>query len=124
MYIRDLQYQVLYQCPCVVFIIPGNKIHIKFHTKPLNKKHVLFFFQGTLRADGSRKDVDREFVLYADIVNETNSWLIEESLKRCRNPDRCRQLFNEKNPQFVLDTNIYQVGICKVVMALLLLLSY
>lgn len=70
-----------------------------------------FIFQGTLRADGSRKDVDREFVLYADVVNETNSWLIEESLKRCGNPDRCRQLFNEKNPQFVADTNFYQVGI-------------
>ncbi|CAG2209365.1 HEPH [Mytilus edulis] len=61
-------------------------------------------FVRTLNPDNSRKDVDREFVLYADIINETNSWLIEQSLNLCLNPQRCRQLFNQKNEPFISDT--------------------
>ena len=66
-------------------------------------------YSGILRKDLSRKDVDREFVLYADIINETNSWLIEESLEKCGNPDICKQLFQDKNPAFVGSTLIFQV---------------
>ncbi|XP_063431759.1 hephaestin-like [Mytilus trossulus] len=65
---------------------------------------------GILNPDNSRKDVDREFVLYADTVNETNSWLIEESLNLCLNPQRCRQLFNEKNAAFIGDTLMYSIN--------------
>lgn len=66
-------------------------------------------YSGILRKDLSRKDVDREFVLYADILNETNSWLIEESLEKCGNPAVCKQLFQDKNPAFVGSTFIFQV---------------
>ncbi|VDI11014.1 Hypothetical predicted protein [Mytilus galloprovincialis] len=65
---------------------------------------------GTLNPDNSRKDVDREFVLYADTVNETNSWLIDQSLNLCLNPQRCRQLFNQKNEAFITDTLMYSIN--------------
>ncbi|XP_063431699.1 ferroxidase HEPHL1-like [Mytilus trossulus] len=74
---------------------------------------VLICKPGTLNPDNSRKDVDREFVLYADTVNETNSWLIDESLNLCLNPQRCRQLFNEKNAAFIGDTLMYSKQIIR-----------
>lgn len=66
-------------------------------------------YSGILRKDLSRKDVDREFVLYADILNETNSWLMEESVKKCGDPALCKKLYQEKNPAFVGSTLIFQV---------------
>jgi len=72
-------------------------------------QYLLLYHSGTLNPDGSRKDVDKEFVMFADIINETNSWLIEKGLERCLNPYKCRQLFHEKNGNFVRDTLMYQV---------------
>ncbi|WAR20412.1 HPHL1-like protein [Mya arenaria] len=37
---------------------------------------------GTLGLDGARMDVDRELVVYSDITDETNSWYINENIRR------------------------------------------
>ncbi|KAL4239418.1 hephaestin-like 1 [Mactra antiquata] len=56
--------------------------------------------QGTLTKDGYRSDVDKELVLYFDSINEGESWLVDENLKRCQNETACRKLFEAGDPDF------------------------
>ncbi|WAR20249.1 HEPHL-like protein [Mya arenaria] len=39
---------------------------------------------------GKRKDVDKEFVVYADIADENKSFFFEESIQKCGQPDVCQ----------------------------------
>ena len=55
---------------------------------------------GTLRADGHRADVDHELVLYYDSIDEGASWLVDDNLKRCGNPDECKRLYETGDPDF------------------------
>lgn len=57
-------------------------------------------YAGTLNAEGSRSDVDKELVLYFDSINEGESWLTEENLQRCGNPAECKRLFESGDPDF------------------------
>ncbi|XP_052090776.1 hephaestin-like protein [Mytilus californianus] len=62
---------------------------------------------GVLRHDGSRVDVDREYVLFMGAVNESFSWLIDENVNRCRNPAECNSLVKSGNKEFI-ESTIYQ----------------
>ncbi|XP_052091552.1 hephaestin-like protein [Mytilus californianus] len=62
---------------------------------------------GILRKDGSRVDVNREYVLFMGAVNESNSWLIEKNVHRCGNPAECRSLVKCGNKDFI-DSTVYQ----------------
>ncbi|VDI70114.1 Hypothetical predicted protein [Mytilus galloprovincialis] len=62
---------------------------------------------GILRDDDSRVDVDREYVLFMGAVNESNSWLIDENVKRCGHPNECKSLVKCGNKDFI-DSTIYQ----------------
>ncbi|CAC5410982.1 HEPH [Mytilus coruscus] len=62
---------------------------------------------GVLRHDGSRVDVDREYVLFMGAVNESFSWLIDENVNRCRNPAECNSLVKSGNKDFI-ESTIYQ----------------
>lgn len=44
---------------------------------------------GILNEDGSRRDVDREFVLLAKVFDENKSWYIRNNFKKCGNPMAC-----------------------------------
>ncbi|WAQ95423.1 HPHL1-like protein [Mya arenaria] len=57
-------------------------------------------FLGTLRADGTRSDVDSEQVLYFDSIDEGATWLTDENLKRCGDPDECKRLYESGDPDF------------------------
>ncbi|WAR20235.1 HPHL1-like protein [Mya arenaria] len=46
--------------------------------------------KGTLDANGKRKDVDKEFVVYADIADESISFCFDDSIQKCGQPDVCQ----------------------------------
>ncbi|WAR20253.1 HPHL1-like protein [Mya arenaria] len=46
--------------------------------------------KGTLDANGKRKDVDKEFVVYADIADESMSFCFDDSIQKCGQPDVCQ----------------------------------
>ncbi|XP_052815429.1 hephaestin-like isoform X3 [Mya arenaria] len=56
--------------------------------------------KGTLSAEGTRADVDREHVLYFDSIDEGATWLTDENLKRCGDPDECKRLYESGDPDF------------------------
>lgn len=56
---------------------------------------------GILNNKGIRSDVDKEFVLYFDSINEAESYLIEENLQRCGFPSECKRLYDFEDPEFL-----------------------
>ena len=62
------------------------------------------YFVGILRPDESRSDVDKEYILYFDSINEGESWLTEENLKRCQDPAECKRLMESGDPDFVVNS--------------------
>ena len=44
--------------------------------------------------------MDHELVLYYDSIDEGASWLVDENLKRCGNPDECKRLYETGDPDF------------------------
>jgi retron-type reverse transcriptase len=44
--------------------------------------------------------VDKEFMLYFDSINEGESWLLDENLKRCQDPAECKRLLDAADPDF------------------------
>ncbi|XP_045184325.2 ferroxidase HEPHL1-like [Mercenaria mercenaria] len=57
--------------------------------------------KGTLHTDGRRKDVDKEFYLYADVTDENNSWYSDQNLHKCRNYTACKSLKDKKCMKFL-----------------------
>lgn len=55
---------------------------------------------GTLNASHERTDIDKEYILYFDSINEGESWLIDENLLRCQDPAECKRLFDSGDPDF------------------------
>ncbi|WAQ95424.1 HEPH-like protein [Mya arenaria] len=55
---------------------------------------------GLVGAEGTRADVDREHVLYFDSIDEGATWLTDENLKRCGDPDECKRLYESGDPDF------------------------
>ncbi|XP_045213557.2 ferroxidase HEPHL1-like [Mercenaria mercenaria] len=56
--------------------------------------------QGILNNNNKRTDVDKEFMLYFDSINEGESWLVDENLKRCQDPAECKRLYDSGDPDF------------------------
>ena len=48
------------------------------------------FAIGTLHANGKRKDVDKEFVMYVDVTHESLSFFFQESIQKCGQPAVCQ----------------------------------
>ena len=59
-------------------------------------------FSGTLNAEGHRSDVDKEYVLYLDSVDEGESWLLDENLNRCKVPAECKRLYQQGDEGFMV----------------------
>ncbi|KAH3853725.1 hypothetical protein DPMN_096257 [Dreissena polymorpha] len=57
--------------------------------------------QGVLDSKGQRSDVHREVVLYFDSIDEGDSWLTQENLYRCGDPNECQRLFESDDPDFM-----------------------
>ncbi|KAL3877799.1 hypothetical protein ACJMK2_035449 [Sinanodonta woodiana] len=67
--------------------------------------------QGVLTADGQRNDVDKEFILYYDIMDENESWLINENMQRCKNVSACYNPMDEdileNNRKYVINGYVF-----------------
>ncbi|XP_060068239.1 hephaestin-like protein [Ylistrum balloti] len=57
--------------------------------------------QGILNKRGFRKDVDKDFVIYTEIVDENESWKILENLNKCDNTSNCLELHQLKESGFI-----------------------
>ncbi|XP_041362171.1 hephaestin-like protein [Gigantopelta aegis] len=66
--------------------------------------------RGILNDDGTRKDIDREIVLYLDEIAETASFVFEQNLKRCGNPGKCKYLFETKDPDFFTSNRMFNIN--------------
>ena len=53
-----------------------------------------------LNSNHERTDMDKEYVLYFDSINEGESWLLDENLRRCQDPAECKRLLEAGDPDF------------------------
>lgn len=71
------------------------------------------FFEGTLKENNSRRDVDREFFLLFATFDENRSWYLDENInKYCSNPGPIDQLkndvsFKESNQNYAISGFLY-----------------
>lgn len=61
---------------CSVFVFVH---YLKLFTKYV---HVYMFLQGTLTAEGKRKDIDRDFALLFTVMDENQSWYLDENIQK------------------------------------------
>ncbi|XP_033756941.1 hephaestin-like protein [Pecten maximus] len=57
--------------------------------------------RGVLKRDGYRSDVDDEFVIYTENVDENESWKILENVNKCGNASNCVELLQNKDASFI-----------------------
>ncbi|WAR20263.1 HPHL1-like protein [Mya arenaria] len=66
--------------------------------------------RGTLDANDKRKDVDKEFVVYADIADESKSFFFEESIQKCGKPGACKARANAGDEDFKLSNEMHHIN--------------
>ncbi|OWF41460.1 Hephaestin [Mizuhopecten yessoensis] len=57
--------------------------------------------KGVLNSNGLRRDVDKDFVIYTEIVDENESWKIQENLNKCGNASNCIELLQTRDAKFI-----------------------
>ncbi len=72
------------------------------------------FHQGTLNRDNTRKDVDREFALLFTVLDENESWYLDENIKKYtlnpRSVSKDDEGFQESNKMHGINGFIYGNG--------------
>ena len=58
--------------------------------------------KGILNNVGKRLDVDREYIMYLDSVDEGHSLLTSENLQKCGDPGVCQALFDAEDEDFMV----------------------
>ncbi|XP_052768158.1 ferroxidase HEPHL1-like [Mya arenaria] len=66
--------------------------------------------KGTLDANGKRKDVDKEFVVYADIADESISFCFNDSIQKCGQPDVCQARADTDDEDFGLSNEMHHIN--------------
>lgn len=73
----------------------------------------MFCSQGTLDQNGKRKDVDKEFALLFTVLDENESWYLDENIKKFANPtlvSKSDEGFKESNKMHGINGYIYGNG--------------
>ncbi|XP_048249696.1 hephaestin-like protein [Haliotis rufescens] len=68
--------------------------------------------RGTLDSSGKRRDVDKEFIIYQDVVEEQNSWCIRSSLNNCLNVTECTRLLDNEDAAFAASNTMAHMNGC------------
>jgi len=69
--------------------------------------------KGTLNADGKRKDVDKEFALLFTVLDENESWYLDDNIKKFADPSKVSKAddgFKESNKMHGINGYIYGNG--------------
>ncbi|XP_052767560.1 hephaestin-like protein isoform X1 [Mya arenaria] len=66
--------------------------------------------RGTLDLNGKRRDVDKEFVVYADIADESKSFFFEESIQKCGEPAACKARADAGDEDFGLSNEMHHIN--------------
>ncbi|ESP04555.1 hypothetical protein LOTGIDRAFT_170648 [Lottia gigantea] len=66
---------------------------------------------GALNVDGTRKDYSKEYIVYMDIADENNAWMIQSNLMKCGDPAQCLQSpdmgFRQSNVMWHINGYVY-----------------